>query len=211
MEAVDTKFLNQGKPYGHAEFDALLGHCAAVTGMPCACFWKELMVAYPEAKIILIGRDVEDWYRSFDATIVTELFNKVADVIVGYIEPLMGSQIGPMGRKLLYGYFHANTPDELRQNARSVYKEHHRRIREAAPKGSLLEYRLGEEWGPLCDFLGKDVPEGLPSPRINEAAALKARVREVQWEKLKAGSMALGKHLVPAVVIGIAMGYWYRR
>ncbi|KAF6231212.1 hypothetical protein HO173_010544 [Letharia columbiana] len=169
------------------------------------------MVAYPEAKIILVERDVEDWYRSFDATVVTELFNKVADVIVGYIEPLIGSQIGPMGRKLLYRYFHANTPDELRQNARSVYKEHYRRIREAAPKGRLLEYRLGEGWGPLCDFLGKDVPEGLPFPRINEAAALKARVREVQWEKFKAGGMALGKHLVPAVVIGIAMGYWYRR
>ena len=61
------------------------------------------MVAYPEAKIILVERDIEDWYRSFDATVVTELFNKVADVIVGYIEPLIGSQIGPMSRKPLYG------------------------------------------------------------------------------------------------------------
>ena len=211
MEAVNAKFLGQGKPYGRAEFDALLGNCAAVTDMPCASFWEELMVAYPEAKIILVERDVEDWYKSFDATVVTELFSKIANVIVNYIEPLIGSQIGPMSRKLIYGYFHAKTPDEVRQNARRVYREHYRRIREATPKERLLEFRLGEGWGPLCDFLGKDVPDGLPFPRINEAAALKAKVREVQWEKLKAAGVALGRSFVPVVVVGIAMWYWYRR
>ena len=91
MEAVNAKFFNQGKPYGRAEFDAFLGHCAAVTDMPCASFWEELMLAYPEAKIILVERDVEDWYKSFDATVFTELFSKVADVTVNYAEPLVGS------------------------------------------------------------------------------------------------------------------------
>ena len=47
-----------------------------------------------------------------------------------------------MSRKVVYGYFHAKTPDELRQNARRVYREHYRRIREAAPKEKLLEFRL---------------------------------------------------------------------
>lgn len=59
MEAVNAKFLNQGKLYGRAKFDAYLGHCAAVTDMPCATFSEELMAAYPEAKIILVERDVE--------------------------------------------------------------------------------------------------------------------------------------------------------
>ena len=43
MEAVDVKFLNSGKPYGRAEFGVLLGHCAAVTDIPCAAFWEELL------------------------------------------------------------------------------------------------------------------------------------------------------------------------
>ena len=210
MEAVNAKFLNQGKPYGRAEFDAFLGHCAAVTDSPCACFWEELMVAYPEAKIILVERDVEDWYKSFDATVVTELFSKVADVTVGYVEPLVGSRIGLMSRKLIYGYFHAKTPDEVRQNARGIYRDHYRRIREAAPKERLLEYRLGEGWGPLCKFLGKEVPEELPFPRINEVAALKAKIREVQWGLFKKGAMALCIYLVPIMVVCMAMRYWYR-
>lgn len=210
-EAVDAKFLNKGKPYGRAEFDALLGHCAAVTDMPCACFWEELILAYPEAKIVLVERDIEDWYTSFEAAVVTTLFSKVSDVIVNYIEPLIGSQIGPMNRKLIYGYFHAKTPDEVRQNARAVYREHYRRIKEATPKQRLLEYRLGDGWEPLCEFLEKDVPKGLPFPRINEAAALKAKVRETQLNLFKAGGVALDKYLVPVVVLGIAMWYWHRR
>ena len=155
MDAVNTKFLGQGKPYGRAEFDALLGTCAAVTDMPCAAFWEELIVAYPEAKIILVERDIEAWYKSFEATIITELFSKVTTVFVDYIEPLVGSQVGRMNRKLVYGYFQAQTPNEVRRNARGIYREHYRRIREAAPKDRLLEYQLGEGWSPLCDFLGK--------------------------------------------------------
>ncbi|CAF9918780.1 MAG: hypothetical protein ALECFALPRED_000825 [Alectoria fallacina] len=211
MEAVQAKFLGHGKPYGRAEFDALLGNCAAVTDMPCACFWEELMAAYPDAKIILVERDIEDWFKSFEATAITELFSKVADVIVNYIEPLIGSQIGPMNRELVYGFFNAKTPDEVRQNARGVYQEHYRRIREVAPKERLLEYRLSEGWGPLCSFLEKEVPKGLPFPRINETAALKVKIREVQREKFKAASVALGRYLVPVAAVGIAMWYWYRK
>ena len=210
MEAVDAKFLKRGSPYGRAEFDAFLGHCAAVTDMPCAVFWKELMAAYPEAKIILVERDVEDWYKSFDATIITALFNKTADMTISYVEPLIGSQIGLMSRKMIYGYFHADTPDGVRQHAREVYREHYRRIREATPKERLLEYRLGEGWEPLCEFLGKKVPEGVPFPRINDVAALRAKLRETQRENLKRAAMVLIRYTVPFLVVGIAMRYWYR-
>lgn len=120
MEAVNAKFLGQGKPYGRAEFDDLLGHCAAVTDMPCASFSEELMIAYPQAKIILVERDVEDWYKSFDETVVTELFSRLSDVVVNYIEPLIGSQLGSMNRKLVYGYFQAKNPEEVRRNARRI-------------------------------------------------------------------------------------------
>lgn len=211
MEAVNAKFLSQGKPYGRAEFDALLGNCAAVTDGPCAFFWEELMLAYPDAKIILVERDIEDWYRSFEATFITELFSKVSDAVVNYIEPLIGNLIGSLIRKLVYEYFHAKTPDEVRQNARDVYREHYKRIREAAPEERLLEYRLGQGWGPLCDFLGKEVPEGLSFPRINEVAALKAAIREIQRARFKAAGVALGRYLVPVVVVGIAIWCWYRR
>ena len=210
MEAVNAKFLNKGKPYGRAEFDALLGDCAAVTDMPCAAFWEELIAAYPEAKIILVERDVEDWYQSFDV-IITELFSRAADLSVEYLEPLVGSQSALMSRKMIYGYFHANTPSQLRQNARQVYQEHYKRIRQAAPKDRLLEYRLGDGWEPLCKFLGKNMPDAVPFPKKNEAAALRAKFRDEQWRLLRRAAMALIKFLVPILVIMTAMSYWCRR
>lgn len=207
MEAVNAKIFNQGKPYGRAKFDAFLGHCAAITDIPCASFSEELTAAYPEAKIILVERHVEDWYKSFDGSVVTELYSKVSDVIFGYVEPLVGSHTGFLSRKLILGHL-AKTPDEVRQNARRIYREHYRRIREAAPKEKLLEYCLSEGWGPLCRFLGKEVPEGLPFPRINETAALKAVMRETRWEIFMKAAMALCRYLVPVMVVCLAMMYW---
>ena len=40
----------------------------ATTDIPCAIFASELMVAYPDAKIILNTRDVEGWAKSVDGS-----------------------------------------------------------------------------------------------------------------------------------------------
>nr|POF13739.1 hypothetical protein CFP56_02763 [Quercus suber] len=48
-----------------AEFDKVLGDCAAVTDNPSCGFAHELLTAYPEAKVILNYRDdVDQWYES---------------------------------------------------------------------------------------------------------------------------------------------------
>lgn len=38
-----------------------------------------------------------------------------------------------------------------------------------------MEFELGSGWGPLCEFLGKDVPD-TPFPWINETAALHEKI-----------------------------------
>jgi hypothetical protein len=40
-----------------AQFDKVIGHCAAVS---------ELVEAYPEAKVILVEREIEAWLNKFD-------------------------------------------------------------------------------------------------------------------------------------------------
>lgn len=44
-----------------ASFDQLLGHSGAVSDTPCVVFWKELIDAYPQAKIVPVERDMEKW------------------------------------------------------------------------------------------------------------------------------------------------------
>lgn len=62
-EAFEAKFEGKGKPFGRDQFDKLLGHCQAVADNPCICFAEDLIAAYPEVKVILTLRPVDDWYR----------------------------------------------------------------------------------------------------------------------------------------------------
>ncbi|KAL6712824.1 hypothetical protein ACLMJK_009536 [Lecanora helva] len=64
-KALQAKYENKGKVWeGAADFDQILGGYTACTDMPCAVFALELIQAYPEAKVILNERPVDDWYKS---------------------------------------------------------------------------------------------------------------------------------------------------
>ena len=49
-----------------AQFDKIFGHCAAVSDTPAIFSAKELVEAHPEAKVILVEREIEVWLKSFD-------------------------------------------------------------------------------------------------------------------------------------------------
>ena len=54
------------------DFDVVLGSCVGVSDLPGAAFARELIAAYPEAKVILNSRgDMEGWRKSFEVTLGT--------------------------------------------------------------------------------------------------------------------------------------------
>jgi hypothetical protein len=75
IDLLDRKY--SGKPTNwRAEFDKLLGHCAAVTDTPAAMFYEELIEVYPEAKVLLAEGDVEAWVKSIDP-VVEMMYNPI--------------------------------------------------------------------------------------------------------------------------------------
>lgn len=172
MEAYAAKFQGKGK-FGRAEWDKLLGHCMAVADAPCNSFAPELIDAYPEAKVILVERDLESWYKSFD--IVLETIYEPKFRIAAFLDPFWMGKLAGMVRMWMIDEFHAPTLEKARENARDMYRAHYAEVRRSTPKDRLLEYELGSGWEPLCKFLGKEVPD-VPFPRINEAAALKEKM-----------------------------------
>lgn len=62
MDALTAKFDGKGS-FGREEWDALLGHCQAVSDWPAVAFAPELIAAYPDAKVILTTRDVDSWHK----------------------------------------------------------------------------------------------------------------------------------------------------
>lgn len=60
--------------------------------------------------------------------------------------------------------------------------DHNDHIRAIVPKDNLLEWNLQEGWEPLCNFLGKPVPD-VPVPHINIGAADAPRHKRLAWER----------------------------
>lgn len=60
-DALNAKYYGIGE-FGRKEWDQLLGDCQAVCDWPACAFAKELIEAYPNAKVILTTRDVDPWH-----------------------------------------------------------------------------------------------------------------------------------------------------
>ena len=57
--------------------------------------------------------------------------------------------------------------------------EHNAAVQQTVPAERLLVFQVKDGWGPLCDFLGCEVPD-TPFPHLNEGdVTLKTRFREV--------------------------------
>ncbi|KAK4499853.1 hypothetical protein PRZ48_008039 [Zasmidium cellare] len=211
LNAIEAKFEGKGHPYTRADFEVGLSKYAALSDQPCCWLWRELMDAYPEAKVILIQRDFESWIKSYDTASVTDgAFTPMTEVVV-WLEPLLNSYVARTVQKVNLGYFHAKNAEEILANAGGVFETHYEEIREkcAETPGRLLEMRIEEGWEPICEFLGKDVPER-PFPRTNEIQALQARSSEYRRRQIRKGvASALGFVAVP-VALGWA-AYWYMR
>ncbi|KAJ9620170.1 hypothetical protein H2203_007935 [Taxawa tesnikishii (nom. ined.)] len=219
--AVDAKFYRKSHDKLEQEqeqwtredwrrfFDEVLGHCAAVTDLPCNFFWRELVDAYPEAKVVLVERDIDKWYPSFADTVVGQSFMFSSDIIIYVVEPLLGMRLGHMVRRLLLGYFNASTEKEILANMKTVYRRHYDEIRATMPKDRLLEMDLKDGWGPLCAFLGKEVPNE-SFPHVNEVQELKNKVWEKQKELFWQTGNFLATWILPVAVAGTA-GHWYTR
>jgi hypothetical protein len=63
QDAFAAKYDGVGK-FGREEWDKLLGHCQAVCDWPAVAFAKELIEAYPEAKVLVTTRNVDTWHAS---------------------------------------------------------------------------------------------------------------------------------------------------
>lgn len=71
-------------------------------------------------------------------------------------------------------------------NGKVVFQEHYNMVRQLVPDDNLLEWNVHEGWGPLCKFLGHEVPD-LPFPRTNDDQATGLMIRNlVRFEMRKA-------------------------
>jgi hypothetical protein len=185
----------RGEPVDWARF---MSRWRSAVDFPSALYYRELMEAFPDAKVILSLRDPDGWYESMRQTIVPLMSRFPIRVVV----PLLRYVGGPirvmrptwLNRELLQHFGD-------RERAKKTFVEWNEAVQRSVPKDRLLVFEAKEGWKPLCEFLGVPIPDG-PYPRVNDTAAFRRRTTValvLSWILL----------LTP-LVLAIALVIWLR-
>ncbi|KAH7371187.1 hypothetical protein BKA66DRAFT_424539 [Pyrenochaeta sp. MPI-SDFR-AT-0127] len=165
-------------PYGKPEFDKLLGDYDVVMDLPGCVFAKELIEAYPEAKVILTKREYEDWEQSMQESIwcldTWDLFKLCRMFRIGQLVPLM---------QLVHDVFRAHNGNNYGgPEAKSAYEKHYETVRSLVPSNRILELDTNADltWEPLCEFLGDRVPKDA-YPKLNDEKAMRSNLDNAWW------------------------------
>jgi len=171
MDALCAKYDGQGATFTRDDWDQLLGNAQAVCDWPAIAFARELIEAYPEAKVVLTNRDVDSWHASTMKTV----YWRVTDPELRWLSRFdwAAGMYYPMLKKFFDTFFEGDFP----ARGKDVFRRHYAEVRSLVPKERLLEYRVTDGWGPLCEFLGEPVPKGCSFPNVNDNSDFVTRSR----------------------------------
>ncbi|KAG9585101.1 hypothetical protein KCU86_g5115, partial [Aureobasidium melanogenum] len=145
---------NDKTPISRADFEVILAGCDAVTDTPAAVFAPELIAAYPEAKVILNVRDVDAWHKSMVSTLSTLPSNINYGWLIHFHHRLYWT-----ARSFYETTYYALFDGNIEKNGKAAYQKHSEEVREVTQPERFLEWRVEDGWGPLCEFLGVEVPD----------------------------------------------------
>lgn len=148
---------NQHRSGRHVDWRTELHEFASCVDWPGCWQWLEFAELWPDAQVLLTVRDAESWYDS------------ALESIHAWTAP--GQDVGPSEvAKLLATIWdkHFGGWEGFldRKRAIEAYKSHVDDVRRNCPKQRLIEWRVSEGWGPLCNGLGVAIPNE-PLPHLN--------------------------------------------
>jgi len=157
--------------------EQVFSNYTAALDNPACCVWRELLSAYPDARVVLTlhPKGAEAWY---DSTVDTIYFTETMwqFKVLEFTTPF-GRKFGDMARKLIWRRSHKGTMKD-RDKAIAHYNRHMEDVKATVPPDRLLVFSVDQGWGPLCEFLGVPAPES-EFPNVNDRAEIRKTVREI--------------------------------
>jgi len=142
----------------------------ATVDFPACIYYRELLAEFPDAKVVLNLREPDRWFESFltlqQTTDSFRIFRFMpgARRFLDFVDLLLPKVFGS---------------SRDRQRCIEVFNQHNAQVQSTVPADRLLVFRVQDGWEPLCRFLGREVPAGLPFPHLNEGKeTLKSLARE---------------------------------
>lgn len=158
------------------EFFESRGYCAGLD-YPVALFYREIMEAYPDIKIILGVRDPHRWFKSVRDSIYTgrSLFK---DPTVQVYTRLSG-EWGPRDCSLRSCTELYDVIEKGEEESVQFFNDWVAEVKKNVPEDRLLLFQAKEGWQPLCEFLGVPVPD-VPYPNINDTGNILGKYGSLQ-------------------------------
>ena len=132
---------------------------------PVGLFYKDIIRAHPEAKVMLSVRDAEGWFESISGTLKQARSLNLPIPQVKRVKRFLETYA-------VNGLFEGKADDKAFMM--NFFEQHTQEVK-AFVGPELLVYNVREGWEPLCSFLDVPVPDE-PFPKLNQRGGLKELV-----------------------------------
>lgn len=171
----------------------------ACTDSPSCGFFPELLEIYPDAKVIVTVRDPAGWEKSMDAAASASAiwFMRILVLPLPTVRYFF-SYVGGLREQYIRLY---GQKEPLTQE---VYHKHIAWLKRTVPEDRLVFFDVKDGWGPLCEALGREVPD-VPFPRLNDSESIERLSKEIAIKGLQRWAGILGGL---ASVLGSTWWFW---
>jgi len=139
----------QGQDVNWAEVFA--GYQAQVD-FPGATVWRELSIAFPDAKVVHTERPEDEWWASYSGTINKFWMHRTHLDMPPPVAAVFETMDKIVVQDLIGG--------TDRDSAIKAYRRNNQQVRETIPEDRLLVFTPSDGWEPLCRFLDVNIPQG---------------------------------------------------
>lgn len=156
----------------NVDWDAAFAGFSAAIDWPSTHYWSVLAERYPDAKVLLTVRPVDEWWASFEGTIKLLLENHQS------IQDDYKRTILAMAYQMIAVQQFDGRMDDA-EYVKSQFQDRIDQVASSTPPERLLIFDADTGWDPLCEFVGVPIPD-TPFPRVNN--------RDDFWQKFGDGS-----------------------
>ena len=141
------------------------GYCGCLD-FPSCNYYKELMKAYPDAKVILTKRDAKSWIKSWNV-LNNQILKSFTFRFLAKLPKTSFKLQKDIHNKMILGEKGAFGGAKTDLERMKKFDEWNQSVIDYVPKERLLVYEVKEGWGPLCKFLNHPMPN-IPFPYKNK-------------------------------------------
>jgi hypothetical protein len=163
---------------GDAHWEQMFDGFEATVDWPGSFFYRELMEAFPDAKVLLSVRDGDLWARSMRETIWGLFYD---DVLIQHLSSARAS-IDPkwqlyieMMKEMWERSGLLNGEQTTAEWMSQAMDRYHAEVERTVPADRLLVWTPADGWEPLCEFLELPIPE-TPFPHLNDSKVFGERI-----------------------------------